>query len=129
MSRVCVVDDDSQIRAFLGTMLKSAGYEAVEVANAAAALELAAAMPLDVLVTDIVMPSTDGIELIREVKRLHPEVKIIAISGSSRYLDMAAGFGVDITFAKPFKAETFLDGVRALVQGPQDSIAAAPLGG
>ena len=61
----------------------------------------------DIVITDIVMPDMDGMEVIRDIHAGYPEVKIIAISGGGRlqpesYLDVAQVLGVHATLKKPF---------------------------
>ena len=70
----------------------------------------------DVVVTDMLMPERDGLELIAELKVNHPAVKIVAISGggqigSDEYLSMAKGFGADVLLRKPFAHQALLAAV------------------
>ena len=122
MEQILVVDDSVDIRAYLGAVLKSAGYHVHEAANGSTVIELLESNPVDLLVTDIVMPITDGIATIRDVKRLFPDIKIIATSGYYFYLQMAGKLGADRIFEKPFDAEKLLAAIRALLRtGRSDS--------
>ncbi len=70
-------------------------------------VERAKAKPFDIIITDISMPKKEGIEVIMEVKALHPSIKVIAISGGGRkgkmdFLRMAKMVGATAILAKPF---------------------------
>jgi two-component system, response regulator YesN len=78
-----------------------------EAVNGTDALEKLGAQPIDLLVTDLMMPDIDGIELIRSVRRNGMAATIIAISGAdeSVYLSVANRLGVDYVLPKPFTIE------------------------
>ena len=84
MSRILLIDDDEAFRKMLHKILESAGYEVQDAANGKVALELYRQKASDLIITDLVMPEKEGIETIREFCRIHPGVKIIAISGGGR---------------------------------------------
>ena len=122
MEHILVVDDTADIRGYLGAILKSAGYHVHEAENGSTVIELLESHPVDLLVTDVVMPVTEGIETIRDVKRLFPDIKIIATSGYYFYLQMAHKLGADRVFEKPFDAENLLAAIRELLRsGRSDS--------
>ena len=93
MTRVLLIEDDDLVRATLRDALESNGYEVATATNGLDGLERFRSAPADVVVTDILMPEKEGIETIIELRRDHPEVKIIAISGvfiaKSKYLKSA----------------------------------------
>ena len=71
----------------------------------------------DLLITDLLMPEKEGIELIQEVRRNHPKMPIIAISGAQTdktgiYLKMAGSLGADYVLAKPFALKDLLNTVK-----------------
>ncbi|MDB5431761.1 MAG: hypothetical protein JWP35_2877 [Caulobacter sp.] len=116
---ILLVDDDAPFRGAISRALRNAGYEVAEAIDGAQALSSLKARTPDILVSDIIMPNGDGIELISAVKRTFPTVRILAISGRGRLgsldlLHMATMLGVDATLAKPFSPEQFLDVVRGL---------------
>lgn len=83
-------------------------------------LDLHAADPADVIITDLFMPQFDGIETMRELRRVGRGVKIIVVSGgdSTGRLSMlsdATLLGADRTFSKPVKPEDLLNGIRELL--------------
>ena len=122
MEHILVVDDSMDIRGYLGGILKSAGYHVHEAANGSTVIDLLENNPVDLVVTDVVMPIREGIETIRDVKRRFPDIKIIAISGYNFYLEMAGKLGAERIFEKPFDAEKLLVAIRMLLRpGRSDS--------
>ena len=119
MSRILIVDDNSLVRDALRLMLTRAGHEVVEASDGGRALALHKESPAEMIVTDILMPKVEGLETIREFRRLMPECKIIAITGGG-YLDpetmlsLAKEAGADAIFTKPIEREAFLAGLAAL---------------
>ena len=118
--RVLVVDDNPDMRSFVKLVLERAGYEAQAAADGQRALDLHREHPADVLITDIFMPESDGIELIARFKSGFPQVKIIAMSGGGHvskkdYLPVAKAIGADGVLQKPFAAETLLRMLQDLV--------------
>jgi CheY-like chemotaxis protein len=101
-----VIDDDDMIRTLTRRVLVSAGYEVQEAAGGKAALAYLREQRADVIVTDIVMPDMEGLELIRELRLAHPQMKIIAMSGCGQgtggYLDLALKLGARRVLPKPF---------------------------
>jgi YesN/AraC family two-component response regulator len=116
-----IVNDDPQILKMLHQILEHEGYDVNEAPNGNQALRLYWENPADLIITDIIMPEKDGIEIIIKLKRDYPDVKIIAISGGGRidselYLDMAKKLGVQRTFAKPVERKQLLNAVRDILQ-------------
>lgn len=111
--RVLVIDDEDLVRDTLRRALESAGIEVVLAANGREGLKAFLANPTEVVVTDILMPEKEGIETIIELKREHPNVKIVAISGGDRasntdFLEMAGMLGADRIMQKPFRPKELL---------------------
>ncbi len=79
--RILLAEDDEAMRAFLARALDKAGYEVVSFNNGADALERLKQEPFTLLLTDIVMPRMDGIELARRASSLDPDIKIMFITG------------------------------------------------
>jgi two-component system cell cycle response regulator CpdR len=75
MQRILLAEDDSSMRAFLERALVKAGYEVISFENGADALDRLKEEPFTLLLTDIVMPRMDGIELARRASELDPELK------------------------------------------------------
>jgi two-component system cell cycle sensor histidine kinase/response regulator CckA len=80
---ILLVEDEDPVRLFSARALKNKGYKVLEAKSGEAALEViySAKETIDLLVTDVVMPRMDGPTLIKEVRRTHPDLKVIFISG------------------------------------------------
>ncbi len=120
MQRILVVEDDDSVRKLLIRLLTVEGYRAEEADSAAAALEIIRSDPPDLVITDLLMPDTDGLELIMRIRRSGASLKIIAISaggriGQNTYLKLAEQLGADRTITKPFQPATLLQEVRELL--------------
>lgn len=79
--RILLAEDDESMRGFLERALIRAGYEVIAFANGAEAFERLKEEPFALLLTDIVMPRMDGIELARRASELHPDLRIMFITG------------------------------------------------
>jgi DNA-binding NtrC family response regulator len=113
-ARVLVIDDDHDIRTSLKSLLEVLGFHAEATHDGAAALELQRARNFGVVITDLFMSGTEGIETIAAFKATWPRVRVIAMSGGGEvakndYLDVARHIGADATLRKPFSARALLD--------------------
>ena len=81
LHRIILAEDDDAMRGFLERALEKAGYDVSSFANGADAFERLKEEPFTLLLTDIVMPRMDGIELARRAAELDPELKIMFITG------------------------------------------------
>lgn len=131
MARILLVDDDVHFRTMLRITCERAGFEVIEAEDGDAALESFRSANPDLVVTDIVMPGKQGLELIADLRRECPHSRIIAMSGGGHanpysYLSMAKGSGVDAVFVKPLNREDFLAKVRELTGEAELSHEGAP---
>ncbi len=87
-STILVVEDDASVRRYTAKVLADAGYELLEAADAAQALEIAQRHngAIDLLLTDMVMPGAPGTELAIRLRPIHPEIRVILVSGYSELL-------------------------------------------
>ncbi len=102
---ILLVEDDDALRASLQRDLERAGYRVLTAEHGNAALTVHNSEHIDVIVTDIMMPEKDGIELIMELKKESANANIIAITGThsdDKYLRIAKMLGADLTLEKPF---------------------------
>lgn len=116
--RILLVDDDDLSRSTIHQMLDRAGHQVVSSGSGSEALTLYRADRPDLVITDLIMPDTDGLELIQELRKIEPGVKILAISGGGRvnaneYLTVARKFGAVGVLAKPFSNQELKDAVAA----------------
>jgi CheY-like chemotaxis protein len=117
---VLVVDDDVAALASARAVLRGAGYAVTEALNGRRALQRIAANPPDVLITEIIMPYVDGIELITAAKRAHPDLPVIVLSGQ-RFLggldlfDLARKLGAEAHLSKPLDAARLLSIVAVIL--------------
>jgi DNA-binding response OmpR family regulator len=121
MARILIIDDDEQVLDMLYESLTREGYDVLRASNGEQGLRLYRQEPVDLIITDIIMPEKEGIETIIELRKDFPDVKIIAMSGGGRigtkdYLHLAKIFGVQRTFKKPVAREQLLDAIKALLK-------------
>ena len=103
MARILVVDDDREIRVAVCASLELKGHEVDLAADGEEAIEYFVAMPHDLVISDIVMPTKDGVVSLLELRADYPDLKLIAISGErEEYLQTALEFGAKRAIAKPF---------------------------
>jgi two-component system cell cycle response regulator CpdR len=81
MTRILLAEDDGDMRRFLVKALQSAGYDVVAFDNGLSAYQRIREEPFSLLLTDIVMPEMDGIELARRATELDPDLKVMFITG------------------------------------------------
>ncbi len=121
--RALVIEDDPELRRLLKISLESADIETLTAADGQHGLALMKDTHIDFVVTDILMPEMDGLEVIQAVRAGHQDVNIIAISGGGRRqpgaqaLEMADMLGADAVLVKPFTRAQLLAAVDAVVGG------------
>ena len=81
MAKIILAEDDNDMRRFLAKALQNAGYDVISFDNGLAAYQRLREEPFELLLTDIVMPEMDGIELARRASELDPDIKIMFITG------------------------------------------------
>jgi signal transduction histidine kinase/ActR/RegA family two-component response regulator len=128
--RVLVVEDEPQVRAIAARALGNAGFEVLQAANGATALELVKSdeRGFDVIVTDVVMPELNGLELARAVRKLEPKVGWVFMSGFPEAMQGAGPdeFADAAFLSKPFAPHALVEAVRERVeQRPAEALALA----
>ena len=125
MASILLVEDDDQLRTMLRLLLTSSGHQVWEAANGTGACELYQQQGFDLVITDLVMPDVEGLGMIRDLRRINQNVRIIAISGGGQsggkskakeYLLIAQKLGAQLTLAKPFDNQEFLDAVSLVLE-------------
>jgi DNA-binding NtrC family response regulator len=120
MASLLVIDDEPQVLSLLRKMLEQAGHTVHLAEDGRKGLKVLNDHDVDLVITDIFMPDVEGIELIRLLKREHPMVKIIAISGGGGLigldcLPIARKLGADNALAKPFSPDDITRAVADLL--------------
>ena len=116
--RILLAEDDDSMRGFLENALKRAGYQVVSFANGKDALEEITPDAFTLLLTDIVMPLMDGIELARRASEIDPQLKIMFITG---FAAVTLNNGVETpkdarVLSKPFHLKDLVREVDTLLQ-------------
>jgi len=118
MRRIILAEDDESMRGFLERALTRAGYDVVSFNNGVEALERLKEEPFTLLLTDIVMPRMDGIELARRASELDPDLKIMFITGFAAVtLSTSSEAPNDArVLSKPFHLKDLVDEVERLLE-------------
>jgi CheY-like chemotaxis protein len=116
---ILIADDDAEVREILREALEQAGYVTLAAADGNEALMALRTMQFDLLITDIVMPERDGLEMIDVLRYERTAPKVIAMSGAwdGVCLPAAMKLGAQALLPKPWKNQTLLDTVRAVLDG------------
>ena len=123
MVRVLVLDDDSLIQATLPMILREHGHEVLTAANGKLGLRLLQTERIDLILTDILMPEADGIEVVLAAARDHPTVALVAMSGGSARMPgtdavhLTRRLGAHAILVKPFSEEELLEAIRTALEG------------
>lgn len=112
---VAVVDDDPRLLESLENLLESAGYEA-RCFSSADLLLRDGLSDMDVLITDIGMPSMDGFELRELVRRSRPDLPVFLITGRHEIADQDRAQGISGFFRKPFDGQALLAAIGNALQ-------------
>jgi DNA-binding response OmpR family regulator len=112
-TRILIVDDDDALRAALSRTLRANGYEVDQAGDAPEALAVIARITPDLILTDIMMPGGDGVELINAIRGRCPRPGILAMSGRGSMgaldlLRLAEKLGADLSLNKPFSTDELL---------------------
>ncbi len=117
---ILVIDDDDQFRGYLRELLESKGFLVHEAENGELGVSAYEQFGPDLVLTDIIMPEKEGLELIKELKRLDPCARIIAMTGGgnygfcNNYVQLAKILGAITTLVKPFQAEVLFKTIQEM---------------
>lgn len=120
MARILLIEDEAAFRAVLAKMLVHEGHEVFTASNGREAQLHLDNASFDLVITDVLMPEKDGVEIILSLKRTAPGLKVIAMSGGGRiasgdYLAIAARLGASATLEKPFTRHTLLQTLQSVL--------------
>ena len=122
MARILLIDDEESIRTLMRQILEQSGHAVIEARGGTEGLALFPHAHVDLVITDIVMPDMDGLEVLRELRRMDPSVQILAITGGdvergAVYLNTARLMGAATVLAKPFGAAQLRAAANGLLPG------------
>jgi YesN/AraC family two-component response regulator len=129
MESILIIDDEPQIRSMIRLILERAGYSVMEAADGVEGIRRFHETPVNLIITDLIMPNKDGIGMIIELKKEFPDIKIIAMSGGGLnrpegYLRGAQKLGAACTLSKPINRQELLRVVKdTLGSKPEESSA------
>ena len=130
MQRILVIDDERDVRDSVKCVLDLAGYEVLTAESVTEALEQLQRTPMDLVITDIIMPKMNGVQAIESIRRAFPMVRIVAISGggnfgvagyqptaiaTNAYLRSAEEAGAHVVLTKPFEFDDLIEAVEKLL--------------
>lgn len=123
MARILVVDDDEFVRLAVSSVIERLGHEVLVAESGVQALEILAAEPIDLIISDVSMPKMDGIELILRVRADHPDLPVLIMSGGGMIdrevlLENDEALGTYETIAKPFEFAEVEAAIARLLGGP-----------
>ncbi len=115
---VLIVDDEASVRDSLQRALSKAGYVSKTAASGNEALKLMAKTSVDIVVTDLIMPDGDGLEVLRHVKKNHPNTEVILLTGYGTIEKAVEAMkeGAYDFITKPFKKAVILSSVERAVE-------------
>jgi DNA-binding NtrC family response regulator len=127
-AHILVIDDNVELASVLAQALRLKGHVVWQTDSSKHGVRLLQENPIDILITDLVMPEQDGLETIQLALKLRPEVRIIAMSGDAPryagvYLNMAEKLGAHCSLLKPFRLEALFAAIEEVFPPPSDDTA------
>jgi CheY-like chemotaxis protein len=121
MATILLVDDEDLLREGVREILEMSDYTVIEARDGEEALSQFAVNNVDMVISDVVMPNMDGVDLVSRLRESFPDIPILTISGGSRVV--SARFGLDSTLlsganaslTKPFTAKQLIEKVKELL--------------
>jgi CheY-like chemotaxis protein len=123
MAGILIVDDDDLTRGVMKRILDIGNHTIFQADNGREALQVVLTAPIDLVITDILMPERDGLDVIAELRGTHPWVKVLAYSGGGDLhdfdvLSLAKEVGAHAAIQKPFSISDLLKAVNDLLARP-----------
>ncbi|HUJ56709.1 MAG TPA: response regulator transcription factor [Gaiellaceae bacterium] len=117
--RILVIEDEARIQAFLARGLEAEGYTVVAAGDGREGLELATSGRWDLVVLDLLLPGLNGLQVLRELHRLHPDVPVVILSARTDLPTKLRGFelGASDYVPKPFSLDELLARIRVRLRG------------
>ena len=120
MPSILLIEDDDLFRETVALALAESGYTIMQARDGDEGTRLLRVEPADLVITDIVMPNKEGLATVMELRRDHPTLGIIAMSGglahdAPLYLKLAGNFGANRTLRKPFELTELLTAIKEVL--------------
>ncbi|MBW7876565.1 MAG: response regulator [Candidatus Cloacimonetes bacterium] len=122
MATILVIEDHDELRRMLDSALRSSGLHVIQAENGVQGLRVLEVMPVDLVLTDVLMPDMDGIEVVSALRKSHPGLPVIAMSGGGQWMEVAdfqhvlQRLGVAAVFHKPISISTLLTVIHQILQ-------------
>jgi len=128
MALILIVDDEADVRASIDDCLRRDGHALIHAENGRQCEAAINRHRPDLVILDVVMPEQDGLETIRSLRRNHPQLKILAVSGGGEHqfggsLHFAREFGAHAGLPKPVDLDRLRAAVRSLLQTDREDLA------
>jgi CheY-like chemotaxis protein len=120
MKQILVIDDEPSIQILLKKMIERGGFDVLTASDGKQGMALVHTHSVDLVVTDLIMPEKEGIEVIMELQKIRPDIPVIAISGgglnsSESYLRIAREAGAHAVLEKPVERTMLLQTIENLL--------------
>jgi CheY-like chemotaxis protein len=122
MTKILIIDDEQVVLEMMVQMVKREGYDVEGASNGKEALKMVQNSKPDLIITDLIMPDKEGIELIKDLRDTYDDLKILAISGGNRHIDpmsqlkVAQFLGANASLPKPLDRQEFLSTIKYLLE-------------
>ena len=120
--KVLIVDDEELILVGWKKELEAEGYNVRTASNGKEAVEVAAEDKPDIVITDLIMPEMNGVEVCRKIKEMYPHIDVVFVSGhpaqtERQIMDFIAAGGRDEYLRKPLMENEIVDVITGIVEG------------
>ena len=118
---ILLVEDEELLRAGVQEVLEIQGYNVITAPDGEQALACLVAQTIDLIITDLVMPKMDGVDFVKQLRKIKPDLPVIVVSGSTRNIMQRYGIdsiqvpGANASLPKPFKSVDLIEQVRQLL--------------
>ncbi len=120
LAKIVFIDDNEKLREMIKCLLEGEGYEVFTTGDGNLGVQIVKEQKPELLITDILMPDKEGLEIINELRQADSNLKILAVSGggmitADQYLTLANALGADKVLSKPFLNEELLATISELI--------------
>jgi len=116
MPSILLIEDDDQLRETLKIGLENAEFDVTTASGGIKGLKIVKSKIIDVVVTDIIMKEGEGVETLRWIKEVNPNLPVIVMSGFSHYLGSIKQLGATEVLKKPFKIFDVVGAINAAME-------------